>query len=186
MNQTRVSWLMLTLLAALAWPALVSYGQGGAAPRLAEASTSAGAPAAPPATPAARRAQADDHRIFLPAVSPGAQTGTLAFATAVDPVTVEPIDPATVFPAGTDLIYVVVHMQRYAGGSYRIVFTAPGDERLLGTDRSITSNDYRAASSYCFTVSTCSLSRSPFPPGVYTVELIVNDAVVAREQFSVQ
>ncbi|HMQ35578.1 MAG TPA: hypothetical protein PKD53_33025 [Chloroflexaceae bacterium] len=166
MNRVSLARLAIPLLAALALA-----GLGAAAPR------SAGA---------GQAAQAGENVVYLPAVSPGQPVATLAFATAVDLTTGEPVAPATRFAAGTDLIYVAARMQRFAGGSYRIAFSAPGGERLDGVGRPIPNNDYRVAPSYCFTTSTCEADRAPFPPGVYTVELLVGEDVVATGQFSVQ
>lgn len=134
--------------------------------------------------PARARAQGDGP-LYLPLVARPA-VATLAFATGVNPESGEPIAPGTAFPGGTDLIYVAVRLEGYAGRSYRVDFAAPDGQKVTGASRSILSNDFRAAPSYCFTTSTCELDRSPLPGGVYTVELFVDGALAGSGQFTVQ
>lgn len=158
-----------TLLLVLTATALARSG----AARPATLPSAAGGTAAPTGTQPAL-AQDLDQQLYLPLVVRAPVT-IVEFAATVDLETGEPINPATDFDAGLDLLWVSVRLQGYAGRSMRLDFAYADGETLTGRPRSVDGDEFRFTTAYCITTDfTCDSGRLPLPVGDYTARVFID------------
>lgn len=120
------------------------------------------------------RSQDDTTRLYLPFLARAPLVG-VTFASAVNRNTGELLDPGTDFAAGLDLLWVSARLEGFAGRTLRLDLTFPDGEALAGSDRQITSNDFRYTIAYCITTAgTCDFGRLPLPAGLYTARVFVD------------